>query len=88
MVNDDYNAACALEAQLVLWGCVSNGDDYSEEPVLDLTIPFPLPAAGECPVFEPFRCPKEGLCISIQVEIRPHLHTIFFAQSVPLRWSS
>ena len=48
-----------------------------KDPLLDLIPPLSLPAAGECPVFEPFRCPKEGLCISIQVEIRPHFHTIF-----------
>ena len=30
--------------------------------------------AGDCPVFEPFRCPQEGLCISIQV-IRLHVYT-------------
>ena len=51
-----------------------------KDPFLDLIPPLSVPAAGECPVFEPFRCPKEGLCISIQVEIRPYLHTIFFCQ--------
>merc|ERR1712029_510356 len=38
MVNDDYNAACALEAQLVLWGCASNGDDVVCDDTLSACI--------------------------------------------------
>ena len=46
---------------------------------------FFLSPAGNCPAFEPFRCPEENRCISIQVNNHLHLHPLMVMIAVPVR---